>query len=91
MAYLLSAKPVLAAVDAHSDTARAISEAQCGWLVEPGNVQGLAMKMAEVAALPPAVLEAMGQRGRVYGLDHFSKAAGVRKLANVILGARANQ
>jgi glycosyltransferase involved in cell wall biosynthesis len=91
MAYLLSAKPVLATVDAHSDTARSIAEAQCGWVVEPGNVQGLAMKMAEVAALPPAVLEAMGQRGRVYGLDHFSKAAGVRKLANVILGARANQ
>jgi glycosyltransferase involved in cell wall biosynthesis len=91
MAYLLSAKPVLAAVDAHSDTARTIAEAQCGWVGEPGNVQGLAMKMAEVAALPPADLEAMGERGRMYGFDHFSKAAGVRKLANVVLGARAKQ
>ena len=90
-AYWLSAKPVLAAVDADSDTARAISEAQCGWVGEPENVQGLAMKLAEVAALPSAVLEAMGQRGRSYGLAHFSRAAGVRNLADVIMGAKANQ
>ena len=88
MAYLLSAKPVLATVDAESDTARAVSEAQCGWVGEPENIKSLAMKMAQVAGLPPAVLVAMGQRGRSYGLAHFSKATGVRKLANIILGAR---
>ena len=41
--------------------------------------------MAEVAALPSAVLEAMGQRGRSYGLKHFSKVEGVKRLAEVIL------
>jgi len=90
MAYLLSAKPVLATVDAASDTAGAVSEAQCGWVGEPGDVQCLAIKMTEVAALPSATLEAMGRRGRQYGLNHFSKAAGVRKLADVILSARAS-
>lgn len=74
-AYWLSAKPVLATLDTNSDTARAISEAQCGWVGEPENIQGLAMKMAEVAALLSAVLEAMGQRGRSYGVAHFFKAA----------------
>ena len=91
MAYLLSAKPVLATVDAESDTARAVSEAQCGWVEEPESVQRLAMKLTEAAALPPAVLGAMGQRGRSYGLAHFSKAMGVRKLADIILGARVNK
>lgn len=87
MAYLLSAKPVLATVDAESDTARCIHEAQYGWVGEPENVALLAAKMAEVVALPPAVLAAMGQRGRAYGLKHFSKAEGVRRLAEVVLRA----
>lgn len=91
IAYLLSAKPVLATLDAGSDTARCIQEAQCGWVGEPEHVEWLAAKMAEVAALPSAVLEAMGQRGRSYGLAHFSKATGVRKLASVIMGAKANK
>jgi glycosyltransferase involved in cell wall biosynthesis len=91
MAYLLSAKPVLAPVDAGSDTARCLQEAQCGWIEEPENARDLAAKMTEVAALPAAVLEAMGQRGSAYGLAHFSKTAGVRQLAGVILGAKVNQ
>jgi hypothetical protein len=31
----------------------------------------------------------MGQRGRVYGLKHFSKAEGVKRLAAVILSAKS--
>jgi glycosyltransferase involved in cell wall biosynthesis len=84
-AYLLSAKPVLATVDAESDTARCIQEAECGWVGEPEQVKCLAHKMAEVAALPAAELAAMGQRGRAYGLKHFSKAKGVQRLADIVL------
>ncbi len=84
-AYLFSAKPVLAALDPGSDTARCIQEAQCGWLGAPEQVEWLARKMTEVAALPTAELQAMGQRGRSYGLKHFSKAAGVTRLADLIL------
>jgi glycosyltransferase involved in cell wall biosynthesis len=87
MAYLLSAKPVLATVDAESDTARAISEAQCGWVEEPENVQGLAGKMRDVLAFPAADLDRIGQRGRSYGLAHYSKTAGVSKLADVVFHA----
>lgn len=90
-AYMFSAKPVLATVDAESDTARAISAAQCGWVGEPENVNWLAAKMAEIAALPPSVLEKMGQRGRDYGLAHYSKTEGVRKLADVVLSAAAKK
>lgn len=86
-AYLFSAKPVLATLDPGSDTARFIQEAQCGWVGEADNLEWLAAKMVEVAALPPSILETMGQRGRRYGLEHFSKAAGVSRLANIILNA----
>jgi glycosyltransferase involved in cell wall biosynthesis len=88
MAYLLSANPVLATVYAESDTARCIQEAQCGWVGEPENVEWLTKQMREVAAMPTAELEAMGQRGRAYGLKHFSKSEGVRKLADVVMTAQ---
>jgi glycosyltransferase involved in cell wall biosynthesis len=87
IAYMLSAKPVLATLDSGSDTARCIQEAQCGWVGEPEHVEWLAAKMAEVAALPSAVLMEIGQRGRTYGLQHFSKAKGVKRLADVILAS----
>jgi glycosyltransferase involved in cell wall biosynthesis len=90
-AYLFSAKPVLATLDAGSDTARCIEEAQCGWVGEPGQLAWLAAKMAEVAALPPSKLEAMGQSGRAYGLKHFSKAEGVKRLAEVVLSAAGHR
>ena len=86
-AYLFSAKPVLATLDAASDTARCIREAQCGWVGEPENLNWLAHKIAEVAALPSTVLDMMGQRGRVYGLKHFSKSEGVQRLANLVVAA----
>ena len=88
IAYMFSAKPVLAALDAGSDTARCLQEAHCGWVGEPEHVEWLAAKMAEVAALPPAVLEEMGRRGRSYGLANYSKAVGVRKLADAVMGAK---
>jgi glycosyltransferase involved in cell wall biosynthesis len=87
MAYLLSGKPVLATLDAGSDTARDIQEAECGWVGEPENVAWLAAKMREVTALPPGDLEMKGQRGRAYGLKHFSRSQGVRRLAKLVTAA----
>jgi glycosyltransferase involved in cell wall biosynthesis len=87
IAYLLSAKPVLASLDAGSDTARCIQEAECGWVGEPEQMDWLAHKLTEVATLPATELAAMGQRGRAYGLKHFSKAKGVQRLADIILAA----
>lgn len=86
-AYMFSAKPVLATLDAGSDTARFIQEAQCGWVGEPENLIRLTVKMSEVSVLPTTALEAMGQRGRQYALAHFGKAYGVRRLASIILNA----
>ena len=49
----------------------------------------ISFQMAEVAALPTAVLDAMGQPGRAYGLKHFLKSEGVKRLAAVILSAKS--
>lgn len=87
MAYFLSGRPVLACVDAQSDTARCIREAGCGWVGEPENASWLAAKMHEVAALAPSLLENVGQRGRAYALKHFSKSEGVQRLADLVAAA----
>jgi hypothetical protein len=84
-AYLFSAKPVLATVDDESDTAHCLREAQCGWVGEPENVEWLGHKMGEVSAMRPVELDEMGKRGRAYGLEHFSKARGVRLLADLVI------
>jgi glycosyltransferase involved in cell wall biosynthesis len=85
MAYLLSAKPVLATVDAESDTARSIREAQCGWVGEPGNTAWLAKKMIELVDTPTAELDGYGELGRRYGRAHFSRGEGVKRLGMVVL------
>jgi glycosyltransferase involved in cell wall biosynthesis len=86
-AYMFSAKPVLATVDEGSDTARCIRDANCGWVGDPENVFWLAGKMAEVTAMPVDALSLLGQRGRAYGLRHFSKSEGVRRLGAVVINA----
>jgi hypothetical protein len=87
-AYFFSAKPVMATLDAESFSARCIQEAQCGWVGESENLEWLAAQMREVAMMPSTKLAAMGQCGRAYGLKHFSKAEGVRNLADVIFQAQ---
>src|ERR1017187_1352601 len=86
MAYLFSAKPVLATVDLESDTALCVREAQCGWVGEPENIDWLCSKMVEISALAPTTLSELGHRGREFGLKHFSREPGVRRLADVVLG-----
>jgi len=87
MAYMLSAKPILATVDAESDTALCIREADCGWVGDPENMEWLVSKMRKTAALPRDVIDAMGSQGRAYGLAHFSKSVGVRRLIDAIQSA----
>ncbi len=87
MAYLLSAKPVLATLDAESETAQCIREAECGWVGESQNIDWLAGKMGAVAVLPADVLKKIGARGKEYGLKHFSRSAGVERVGKVICDA----
>jgi hypothetical protein len=54
---------------------------------DPEDLDWLAGKMGEIAVTPASDLTEIGQRGKQYGLGHFSKAAGVSRLAQVILTA----
>jgi len=85
--YLFSAKPVIATVDRCSDTAHFVRQAECGWVGEPEDCNWLANMMRDVSVLPTEWLEHLGQSGKKFGLLHFSKSAGVARLASEILQA----
>ena len=83
-AYMFSAKPIIGCVDADSDTANAIKDADCGWVIEPENVEKLAETMKMVAGLENTVLEVKAKKAQEYGLAHFSKKENLSRLVKVI-------
>ena len=83
-AYMFSAKPIIGCVDADSDTANAIKDAGCGWVIEPENVEKLAETMKMVAGLERIVLEGKAKKAQEYGLAHFSKKENLNRLVKVI-------
>lgn len=89
--YLFSAKPVIATVDRDSDTARFVRQAGCGWVGEAEDLNWLVAKMKEVTQFSIEHLETIGQRGKQFGLTHFSKSSGVVRLANTITQACSNK
>lgn len=83
-AYMFSAKPIIGCMDTDSDTANAIKEADCGWVIEPENVEKLAETMKMVSGLENSVLEAKTKKAQAYGLAHFSKKENLSRLIKVI-------
>lgn len=83
-AYMFSAKPIITCVDANSDTANAIIEADCGWVLEPENSNELANKMVEVFSSKKDVLTNKGQKGFEYAIKKFSKRENLQKIIQLI-------
>lgn len=86
-AYLFSAKPVLATVDEDCDTAAVINECNCGWVSPPEDANMLASMMTGIAAMDRSELARLGSNGRSHALARFSKAQGVKRLADLVASA----
>lgn len=84
-AYMFSAKPIIGCMDLDSDTANAISDAECGWVIEPESEVMLSDKMKEVRSLDSAFLKEKGKKAQKYGISHFSKGVNLGRLTDVIL------
>jgi colanic acid biosynthesis glycosyl transferase WcaI len=54
---------VLAVADEESELARALRQGDCGFVVPPGEPATLAKSLREIAATPPAALDALRARG----------------------------
>lgn len=80
-AYMFSAKPVLASVDAESDTARCINDSNAGWVCEPENVEQISNLMQKIVGLNKEELNKKGTSGREYAVKEFSRTENLKILA----------
>ena len=83
-AYLFSSKPVIASVDEDSDTARAVEESGCGWVVAPESAVALSRVIRQAAAAIKVLLKEKGDRGFRYAMTHFSKKTNLPRLVQII-------
>lgn len=73
VAYMFSAKPIIASVDADSDTADCVKSSGAGWVVQPDDVQQIASVMCKAIECPHHVLDDMGEKGLAFSIEYFSK------------------
>ena len=83
-AYLFSKKPVIACVDENSDSALAIKESNCGWVLQPENLKQLIKCMIEVSKTSRLELQVKGSQGYKYAIQNFSKKNNLKKLKKII-------
>ncbi len=79
-AYMFSGKPIIACVDEESDTADAIREANCGWIIPPENTNALSQIMQMVISLPINELRNLGENGFNYAMENYSKSKNLNKI-----------
>ncbi|MEM2058674.1 MAG: glycosyltransferase family 4 protein [Candidatus Bathyarchaeia archaeon] len=80
---MAAGKPVLAIADKDSEIYRLISEANCGFCVDPGNPTALA-EIIRYAATHIDKLERMGMNGRRYLEEHFSRTKCVANIEEIL-------
>lgn len=80
--YMSAGKPVLAMID--EGARNLIETANCGFCVQAGDSDGLASKIREVLTMNREELNAIGQNGRSYFLEHFTKEQSMNKLEDII-------
>ena len=76
------ARPVIASVDAHSETADVIGAARCGLCLEPEDSQALAEAILQIYR-DKAQAEEMGRRGRQYVEEHYTRTSVARQYEEI--------
>ncbi|SDJ32336.1 Glycosyl transferases group 1 [Pedobacter sp. ok626] len=84
-AYMFSGRPIIATLDKDSDTANAIRVASCGWVGPPEDEVWLKKTFVEVSTMNSSSLQRIGQSGRVYALNFFSKEVNLEKIIHAII------
>lgn len=83
LAYMFSAKPVVACVDHDSDTALSVIKGKCGWVIKPENVDQLVAGFKNIMNMDKRELTEMGQNGFNYAMDNFSRKNNLVRLCKV--------
>ena len=83
-AYMFSSKPILAFVDMPSDISNTIQNANCGWVVQSGDIEGLKNSFSKIFTLKKSELEKMGESGKKYVHAHLSRKANLKRILSII-------
>ena len=82
--YMLSGKPILASIDKGSTSERFIQEAQCGFAVEPDNIEALVEGFRIFGKMDKATLDQMSKNSRRFAVDNLTRKANLPKVINII-------
>ena len=87
--HLASGRPLLAAVPPTGDVAGLLRRANAAQLVAPEDPRAIADGVLSLAALAPAELAAMGERGRAFAVEHHSPQAAATSFEALLQSAPA--
>jgi hypothetical protein len=82
--YMLSGRPVIASVDKDSATSRIIENEQCGFIVEPDNLDDMIFAFKSFAMLSSEKREMMSNNSRNYALRHLTREVNLNIVVNEI-------
>jgi glycosyltransferase involved in cell wall biosynthesis len=82
--YFAAGRPVIAAVASDSETAREVTAANAGLVVEPERPQALADAIERLASMPAADVERLGASGAAFARANLTAQAGLRSLCDLV-------
>ncbi|MGO9316338.1 MAG: glycosyltransferase family 4 protein [Terracidiphilus sp.] len=85
--YLLSGRPMIAAVLPESDTATAILESGAGWVIDPDSVDRLAEAIVAATKYTEESLRQMGSAGREYAIKYYTQKSNLPKVIHILENA----
>lgn len=80
---MASGRPVIATVDRHTEVGSLLEQTQCGLCVEPENAEALAQSVLRLYK-DDELRNEMGQRGRDFVVEHFSRSVASQKYYRLI-------
>jgi len=83
-AYMFSKKPIIACVDADSDTAESIQKSGGGWVIEPENKYQLIALFKAIYEDKQESRVLKGVNGFNFAIDNFSKKINLQKIVSII-------
>lgn len=83
-AYMFSAKPIIGSLDLESDTAMALTDANCGIVVEPEIEDLLVKAMKDITSWDKKELSERGLNGFNYAMGNFSRENNLKKIIEII-------
>lgn len=83
---MASGRPVIAAVNQQGDAARIIKQAECGFCVDPGDVDAFSRAVLSLHR-DECLRKTMGEKGRIFAEQHFSRAVCTKQYEKVLFSA----